>query len=269
MSRQRDPRRIHAKELWDRDRNRTLKSIAEELGVSSGQVRKWKSQDDWDETGKDNVTKSKGNVTNEKKHTEHIEAAIEEIDESGLTDKQKAFVIEYARTFNATQSYMSVYEVDYKIATASASRMLRNVKVQAEIKRVREARLQDIGVTRNDVLGQLTKQAFSDIGDFLDFGHFDEVVKDSDHKPKLDSKGNVILSHRSWVQLRDKSEVDTSLIKRVSIGRDGVVLELFDKQSALAKLLDQIVLEEQGTQENPLNALSDDALKALLDRLDD
>ncbi|MFL4498464.1 terminase small subunit [Weissella sp. MSCH1] len=267
MSRQRDPRRIHAKELWDRDRNRTLKSIAEELGVSSGQVRKWKSQDDWDETGKGNVTKSKGNVTIEKEHAEHIEAAIEEVDDSGLTNKQKAFVIEYVRTFNATQSYMNVYKSDYNSARANSIRLIANDSVKREIERVRKARLLDIGVTRNDVLSQLAKQAFSDIGDFLEFGHYEEIARDGNKKPKLDSEGNIILSHRSWVQLRDKSQVDTSLIKRVSIGRDGVVLELFDKQSALTKLLDQIDLEEQGTQENPLNSLSDEALKALLDRL--
>ncbi|MCM6765690.1 hypothetical protein [Weissella paramesenteroides] len=44
----------------------------------------------------------------------------------------------------------------------------------------------------------------------------------------------------SWVQLKDKSKVDTSLIKKVSIGRDGVVLDLYDKQAAQARLLAEL-----------------------------
>ncbi|OJG48231.1 terS [Enterococcus gallinarum] len=41
-----------------------LKDIAEELGVSDSQIRKWKSQDKWAEELKGNVTNAKSNVTN-------------------------------------------------------------------------------------------------------------------------------------------------------------------------------------------------------------
>lgn len=76
MPRPRSPNRDKAFELWkESGKNRTLKEIAQELGVSESQVRKWKNLDKWDEAHElPNVTKSignaaesKGNVTIEEK----------------------------------------------------------------------------------------------------------------------------------------------------------------------------------------------------------
>lgn len=76
MPRPRSPNRDKAFELWLKSgKNRTLKEIAQELGVSESQVRKWKNLDKWDEAqALPNVTKSignaaesKGNVTIEEK----------------------------------------------------------------------------------------------------------------------------------------------------------------------------------------------------------
>ena len=76
MPRPRSPNRDKAFELWkESGKNRTLKEIAQELGVSESQVRKWKNLDKWDEAqALPNITKSigneaesKGNVTIEEK----------------------------------------------------------------------------------------------------------------------------------------------------------------------------------------------------------
>lgn len=65
MARQRDPRRDQAKEIWLKaNGEKLLKDIADELGVSDSQIRKWKSQDKWDVELKGNVTIAKSNVTN-------------------------------------------------------------------------------------------------------------------------------------------------------------------------------------------------------------
>jgi phage terminase small subunit len=65
MARQRDPRRDKAKEIWlNSNGKKLLKEIAEELGVSDSQIRKWKSLDKWAEELKGNVTNGKSNVTN-------------------------------------------------------------------------------------------------------------------------------------------------------------------------------------------------------------
>lgn len=65
MARQRDPRRDEARKIWLKsDGKKLLKEIAEELGVSDSQIRKWKSLDKWTEELKGNVTNGKSNVTN-------------------------------------------------------------------------------------------------------------------------------------------------------------------------------------------------------------
>lgn len=64
MPRPRSPNRDKAFELWlESGKNRTIKDISEELGVSENQVRKWKNQDNWEnKEALPNVTKSNGNT---------------------------------------------------------------------------------------------------------------------------------------------------------------------------------------------------------------
>lgn len=64
MPRPRSPNRDKAFELWlESGKNRTIKNISEELGVSENQVRKWKNQDKWENReALPNVTKSNGNT---------------------------------------------------------------------------------------------------------------------------------------------------------------------------------------------------------------
>lgn len=65
MARQRDPKRDIAKEIWLESKGKKiLKDIAQELGVSDSQIRKWKSLDKWGDDLKSNVTNRKSNVTN-------------------------------------------------------------------------------------------------------------------------------------------------------------------------------------------------------------
>ena len=61
MARPRSPNRDRACQLWlESGKKRQLKDIADELGVSEEQVRKWKNQDKWDKV---TLPNSKGNVT--------------------------------------------------------------------------------------------------------------------------------------------------------------------------------------------------------------
>lgn len=65
MARARDPNRDKAFDLFKQSNGEMLlKDIAEQLGKSDSQIRKWKSQDKWDARLKGNVTiDDKGNVT--------------------------------------------------------------------------------------------------------------------------------------------------------------------------------------------------------------
>ena len=66
MARARDPKRDDAKNLYLESKGKILlKDIAERLGKSASQIRKWKNLDKWDELLKGNVTNEiNSNVTN-------------------------------------------------------------------------------------------------------------------------------------------------------------------------------------------------------------
>lgn len=227
-----------------------IKDIAQKIGKSASTIRSWKSRYKWDGASdrvakaatKSVATKRNKNATQHKNvaTSQKADQVIDELANSDLTDKQKAFVIEYVRLFNATQAYINVYDVDYETAKVNASRMLTHANLKSAIEMLRKARLHDLGANRQDILTDLMKQSFSDIGSYLDFGEHDEFAQDAMGEPIIDTDGNRVIKHMSWVQLKDKSKVDTSLIKKVSIGRDGVVLDLYDKQAAQARLLAEL-----------------------------
>ena len=227
-----------------------IKDIAQKIGKSASTIRSWKSRYKWDDVSdkvaktatKSVATKRNKNATQHKNvaTSQKADQVIDELADSDLTDKQKAFVIEYVRLFNATQAYINIYDVDYATAKTNGPRMLENAGVKSAIEMLRKARLHDLGANRQDILTDLMKQSFSDIGSYLDFGEHDEFAQDAMGEPIIDTDGNRVIKHMSWVQLKDKSKVDTSLIKKVSIGRDGVVLDLYDKQAAQARLLAEL-----------------------------
>lgn len=227
-----------------------IKDIAQKIGKSASTIRSWKSRYKWDDVSdrvykaatKSVATKRNKNATQHKNvaTSQKADQVIDELANSDLTDKQKAFVIEYVRLFNATQAYINVYETTYNVATVNGPRLLGNARIQSLIQELRGARLHDLGANRQDILTDLMKQSFSDIGSYLDFGEHDEFAQDAMGEPIIDTDGNRVIKHMSWVQLKDKSKVDTSLIKKVSIGRDGVVLDLYDKQAAQARLLAEL-----------------------------
>lgn len=216
------------------------KDIADKYGVTINTVKSWKRRYEWVRNKSAPPKKSVHTKSKKGAPKNEVEQVIDELADSEFTDKQKAFVIEYVRLFNATQAYINVYDVDYGTAMVNGSRMLRNAKVQSLVKDMRQARLHDLGANKEDILADLMKQSFSDIGDYLDFGNNNVSIKDDYSKDMLDKDGKPLISHRSWVQLKDKSKVDTSLIKKVSIGRDGVILDLYDKQVAQKKLLEEL-----------------------------
>ncbi|WP_419154643.1 terminase small subunit [Weissella bombi] len=227
-----------------------IKDIAQNIGKSASTIRSWKSRYKWDgasdkvaKTATKNVATKRNKSATQHKNvatSQKADQVIDELSDSDLTDKQKAFVIEYVRLFNATQAYINVYGVDYTTAKTAGPRMLENVGVKSAIELLRKARLHDLGANRQDILTDLMKQSFSDIGSYLDFGEHDEYAQDAMGDPIVDVNGNRVIKHMSWVQLKDRAMVDTSLIKKVSIGRDGVVLDLYDKQAAQARLLAEL-----------------------------
>jgi phage terminase small subunit len=91
------------------------------------------------------------------------------LEDSDLTVKQILFCLYYVRSFNATQSAINV---GYSSMTAHVQgpRLLGNVRIRDEIKRVKEEMTRGHYLEAMDVLNKYIKIAFSDITDFLTFG---------------------------------------------------------------------------------------------------
>lgn len=83
-------------------------------------------------------TNKKGVHTKPKKgcNTKETDAAINELNNSDLRDKQKAFALEHLRIYNAMQAYINVYDSTHQIAKANIPKLLENTGFQAQIKQI-------------------------------------------------------------------------------------------------------------------------------------
>lgn len=225
MPRARDPNRDKAFEIWKQHKGeKKLKDIAAELGVSDTQIRKWKSQDKW-EQGKRNVTNSKRNVTKPQ--------PVIESDE--LNEKQMLFCLYYLKYFNATKAYQKAYGCDYFSAKAHGYKLLQKVAVKEEIERLNAERQQEIFIGKNDILQKYIDIAFADITDFATFGK-KEVEAMGPFGPVQDEDGNTIMLEINYVDFKESSEIDGTIITEVKKGKDGVSVKLADRMRALDML---------------------------------
>ena len=231
------------------------KDIAAKYSVSINTVRSWKTRYKWQR----NKSKKDVHIIQKDVHQKTpTGVAINQLNNSNLKDKQKAFVLEYLRLFNATQAYINVYDVDYSIAKTAGPRLLENVGVQKQIKLIRKAKLKELAIEPLDLIEDVAKEAKADIGNYLNFGSWPEKLverkktkksfkDDKGHelstnvvedKPVLDADGKQVTIHHSYLYFKDKDQVDTSLIKKITKGKDGATIELYDKTKARDKLLE-------------------------------
>jgi phage terminase small subunit len=216
------------------------KDIAEKYDVSINTVKSWKQRNNWQRgpTQKGVHTKNKKGAHKVDKVAPKIVKELSAND--GLSDQQKMFCLYYLQRFNATWAYMQAYDVDYRTANVNGPRLLGNASVREQIDKLRNEIANDLFVTADDIAKEYAKQAFADIGDYVEFGGQESAILDEDERELLDDNGNPIKSHRSYVMFKDKAKVDTSLIKTVKMGKDGPVIELYDKQKALDFLVNYV-----------------------------
>ena len=239
MPRSRSPNRDKAKQLYlESDGDIKLKDIADQLGIKDSQVRKWKSQDKWDEERKGALPKGKGNVTNHKEqeteqNSKKVEAIAPEvervIDNPNLTDKQRLFCCLYIRCFNATKAYRKAYGCSYETALTNGPGLLRNTRIKEEIQRLKQNRLNRELLSTEDIFQKYIDMAFADVTDFTDFGN---VEINTENGPMT----------VSYVNIKDSVEVDGTVINEISKGKDGVKVKLPDREKALRWLSEHMDL---------------------------
>lgn len=237
MARVRSPNRDKAFEIYKLNNGEILlKDIATQLGVKDTQIRKWKSQDKWEEKLKGTLPKNKRNVINKK--TDINKQAINEDIESvlkndKLTEKQKLFCIYYIENFNATKAYQRAYECSYATAMSEGSKSLRNPKIKIEIDRLTNECLEEQEINSKLLSKRLWKKyidiAFADITDYLEFN-------------SKEVQGEYGTYTKNTISLKNSDEVDGSLISEISEGRDGIKIKLQDKMKALQWLSDRMDL---------------------------
>ena len=201
-----------------------LVDIASQLNCSSATIRTWKNRYKWDEN--ENETFQKKNETKRnvsRKKTVLIDDGTREtLQNEDLTPEQQMFCIYYIRTFNATQSYQKAYRCNYESALCAGPRLLGNVRVKAEIERLREIKRQQIVAGTDDIVELQMRIAFADIGNYMSFGQ--KEIEDSE---------TGIEYMVNTVDLKESKNVDTQIIQEVKQGRNGVSIKLADRQKAI------------------------------------
>lgn len=234
MARQRSPDRDKAFEIYKVSKGeKPLIDIAAELNLKPSQIRKWKSQDKWDEQMNGNVTIAKRSVTIVK-NPKTKEKLKEILEDEELTEKERLFCLYYVKYFNGTQAALKAgYSKDG--AHVQASRLLRRERVSSYIKELKGELVENVFVEAMDVLKEYIKIAFADITNYVTFGQ-KEVPVMGMFGPVKDEAGNELTQMVNYVEFNEADMVDGSIITEVKKGKDGVSIKLADKMKALDKL---------------------------------
>lgn len=251
MARAPDKRIEQAKEMYLKGQK--LVEIASQLNLPEGTVRRWKCTYKWDSERSDK--KSERSDKNKKRKSEEKEPAAEEVESvmenTELTDKQRLFCIYYTKCFNATKAYQKAYGCSYETAMANGSETLRKTKVQEEIRKLKQNRLNRELFSESDVFQKYMDIAFADITDFLEFGQ-QQVQVMSMHGP-VETKDPVtgekkpLMKTVNVVRFKESAVVDGTIISEVKQGKDGASIKLADRMKALQWLSDHMDMatEEQ------------------------
>lgn len=139
-----------------------------------------------------------------------------------LTNKQRVFVEEYLRDFNATQAAI---RTGYSPRTANeqGSRLLANASIYDAV----QARIAERKMSADEVLDKLSDIARSDMGDFLDIGSMGFIIDLN----KAQEAGKLHLIKKV------KMRTTTTLSKEgVETETHDIDIELYDKVSVLEKM---------------------------------
>lgn len=154
-----------------------------------------------------------------------------------LTDKQKRFCEEYLIDLNATQAAIRA-GYSPKTAEQTASRLLRNVKVQEYIAKRQKELSRSTEVTQERVIKELALIAFSNNADYAhvvekkmkaEVGGALVDVLDEDGKPVMYRTVEPVLTE----ELTEEQKRALAVIKK---GREGLEVKSCDKVKALELL---------------------------------
>ncbi|HIG0360407.1 TPA: terminase small subunit [Clostridium sporogenes] len=279
MARVRSPDRDRAFEIYKEHKgNIDLVKIAEILDIPAGTIRGWKNKDKWEyklngtfqKNSKKNTERSnKKNKTKKKPIVEEVEHVLSNAD---LTDKQRLFCVYYIKYFNATKAYKKAYSSSYSVANVEGYRLLVNPSIKKEIENLKKAKLNRAMLSPDDIFQKYIDIAFSDISDYVEFGQKElPVINPVTGEQILDDDGEVVTYTVNYVDFKESTEIDGTIIDSVSKGKDGIKIKLQDKMKAMKWLADHMDLatEEQKTRIEVLKSKIVNNEKSKEDKIDE
>lgn len=245
MSNDKLTKRQQAFEMYKEHKGKIdLVEIANSLGSPPGTVRGWKSKDKWDDVlggtfqpKKRNAPKKKTERSIKEKERSKSESLELVIDNDNLTEARKMFCLYYLQSFNATKAYLKAYpDASYATAKTNGNLLLTKADIKEELHRLKAELQQDVFLGVGDIMQNYAKQAVADITDYATFGKR-EIEVTGAFGPIKDEDGRVLMKEVNYVDFRESDLVDGSVIKNVRMGKDGPVIELYDKQKAMSELM--------------------------------
>lgn len=199
------------------------KDIADKYDTTINTVKSWKKRYGWNR--KEGAPKKEKVCTQNKRSASVSKVEIDDgtketLQNEDLSPEEQMFCIYYSRTFNATQSYLNAFQCNYNTANAEGYKLLVKPCVKAEIERLKEIKRQQIAASAEDIVELQMRIAFSDMGSYMSFG-----------KKEIETDG--VLVKVNAIDLKESSVTDMQLIKKVKQGRDGILIEVEDRQRAI------------------------------------
>lgn len=215
-----------AKEMYSKGCK--YKDISKEIGIPESTIKSWRRRKQWS-----------------RKKTASYEQTVAGVTLSSneaTDDRWKQFCLRYLKTYNATQAYMDVYNVKYNTASVNGSRLLKKAKIKSYIRNVKKQQEKELFISSTDVIRELAKIAFANIGDYVDVKTIKTKRVDLKGNDVLDIYGEPIIDEQSQVVMKDKDKdnIDWSVVKDIHYGQDGLVVNLYDKLQALFELLKRL-----------------------------
>lgn len=234
--------RNEAKRLYLEERL-PLTEIAARLGSPTSTVRAWKKRDGWDSPlgALHDTALQRGANRKMQRASENNRLIVRTVTANKkITDKEKDFCLHFISSYNAIQSAIKAgYTGNYATIKHTAYEVLCKPAVKEMINTLKEMKRLSILAGIDDVLDMHMRIAFADIGDYLNFGQREVQVmgpfgplfiKISDAE---DAEKIPIMKTVNFIDLNEKSMVDTGLLAEISQGRDGIKIKLQDRQKSL------------------------------------
>lgn len=220
---------IKARKLYEE--GKSLKEIAEILKRPDGTVRRWKSVHNWD-----NISNEQRKASVRKK--KEVKASVDSVLENNeLTSQEQEFCLLYANTPNATAAYQKAFKCSYNNARQKSWKLMRRIDIKHEIKELKKIKFESMLFEVEDLVELNMRIAFADMGSFVEWGTT-EVPVMAVYGPVMikneqTGKKEVLTKTINQVLFKGSDNVDSTIVDKVKVGKDGASIELTGRDKAI------------------------------------